>query len=558
MKCYDETGKEYNIRDDKEIARGGEGRIIELTKTSAAKIYHDGRDPLSKQRHQDLAVLSCPPFVKPETLLYDIRKKLVGFVMSLLPTDSFPIFSAYNSMFCTKNLLDDNWKVIIINKLIAGTEEAHRHKIVIGDFNGFNIMSYRNTNLFFIDVDSFETPNHKHSGILFDEVRDHLFHGNVSVNSDYFCLAVMSFNLLTYVHPFKGVHKTYRTISDRMIFKVPVFDNDKDLIVPKCYKPIADQFLMDQFVKIFKNGERFPIQLVRTTMLRKTVASVAVTVETVDLIMKEIHTSNDIMYIKASNTKLCVVEKDKITVFNTLIKSVYNIDFQIQNTHEYLELFVTDQYVFGLKKDSIGIINKNGSYIKLEEFIGEVLSYNQYENILCVIFEDKIRRFYLDNVIISVNSIKNTSDNIYGKSFTKYNGLVQNVNGNYYMFYNGQNVLNTVLFGKTKLHDVIQSENFGIAEYFENKSIKYGMFYIDGLSIRLDGTDLGINKKFGYKKDQFVVMPDNDVLTFYRPSDFSSIAKYECKVINEDSEIYLTTAGIIARTDNKIFLINKK
>ena len=556
MKYFDKTGKEYHINLSKEIARGGEGMIIDIGKSMAAKIYFPNRIPLSELRNKELSNLPTE-FIKPIDIIYDDKQKEVGFTMKLLKSGSFPIHSTFNSAYCNKNGLDDIWKINVIEKLLNGMKSAHNYQIVIGDFNGFNLLAYDNKDLFFIDVDSYQTPSHKHSGILFDDIRDHLYNGKVSKDSDYFALATLSFYMLTYVHPFKGVHKKFGLLSERMINRIPIFDDDKNLIVPKCYKPITNQFLMDQFVKILKNGERFPLELTQGLTVRMITPPSKLTVETGELIIKEMFSSQNIRYIKNSNNFCCVIESDKMTVINTQYKSCFNTQFQIPIDKSIIEVFCTDTKIFGLKKDSLGYFDKNGTYIEMEKIDPNYIWHHQYENILILGYEDSMRKFYLDNIII--NRIKNSVDSIYGKRYTKYQGLIQHISGTSFIFYNnGKDILNTVKF-PFKLQDIIQSGNVGVAEYFDDKNnIKHGLFNINGLDVTMSSKDTGQFQNFAYKKDQFIILPERDSLTFYRPMDFALIANYDCDLVNEDSEIFVTNAGIVVKTDNEVYLINKK
>jgi len=553
MKYFDKTGKEYNIDPSKEIARGGEGMIIEIGKSFAAKIYFPDRTPLNEKRANELSVLSSE-FIKPLSILYNDKKKEVGFTMNLLKSGSFPIHSTFNSPFCNKNGLDDKWKIDIIDKLTKGMSTAHNSQIIIGDFNGFNLLSYQNKDVFFIDVDSYETLSHKHSGILFDDIRDYLYNGKITKNSDYFSLAILSFYMLTNVHPFKGVHSKFKLLSERMINRIPVFDNDSNLIVPKCYKPISNKFLMDQFVNIFKNGERFPIELTQGITIRLIVPPSKVVVETGDLIIKEMFNSQHIKYVKNSNMFCCIVESDKITVLDTQYKSMFKTLFQTPIDNTIIEVFCTDHKIFALKRNILGYFD-NGVFVEMEKIDPDFIWCQQYENILILGYNDSIRRFYLDNVI--TNRIKNDVVSVFGKQFKKYQGLHQEISGTNFLFYNGKYSINTVNF-PFKLQDVVQNGNFGVAEYMDNKQIKYSMFNINGLDISMSSINLGSLQNFAYKKDQFVIFPDRDSLKFYRPMDFALIAKFDCSLIHEDSELFITNAGIIVKTDNHLYLMNKK
>ena len=57
MKAYDKNGKVlYNIDDNKEIARGGEGRIMDVSSDKVAKIYLPNIKPLSEIKFIELSV----------------------------------------------------------------------------------------------------------------------------------------------------------------------------------------------------------------------------------------------------------------------------------------------------------------------------------------------------------------------------------------------------------------------------------------------------------------------------------------------------------------------
>jgi hypothetical protein len=50
LKLYDSNGVIVNIDENKEIARGGEGRIIQLTANTVAKLYLPGITPITDSK----------------------------------------------------------------------------------------------------------------------------------------------------------------------------------------------------------------------------------------------------------------------------------------------------------------------------------------------------------------------------------------------------------------------------------------------------------------------------------------------------------------------------
>lgn len=185
----------------KEIARGGEGKIIFINDSVVAKVYLPNIEPISKAKFSELKHLNSH-FVTPDDLLTNEFGHVKGFLMKKLGDDFFPLYSAYNKSFCKRNLITDPIKSSVVKTLIQSVKQVHTNKIVIGDLNPFNILMTSKGVVNFIDTDSYQTETEKHSGRLLDDVRDYLYSGNVSEYSDYFALAVITYNLLTFMHPF--------------------------------------------------------------------------------------------------------------------------------------------------------------------------------------------------------------------------------------------------------------------------------------------------------------------------------------------------------------------
>ena len=164
-------------------------------------------------------------------------------------------------------------------------------------------------------------------------------------------------------------------------------------------------------------------------------------------------------------------------------------------------------------------------------------------------------KVYLDNLI--GNNIKIESRNVYGKGIRKYIGLMQNISGNAYIFYNHNSALNSVKI-EHHLKDIYQNKNVGMIQYVENEKIKSSLFTIDGLNVNIDTENYDDLRYIGYKENAFIVLPKDEKLVFLRPDDFMEIAKYECDLVDTNSEVYCTGAGIVVFNGDGIYLINKK
>ena len=43
-----------------------------------------------------------------------------------------------------------------------------------------------------------------------------------------------------------------------------------------------------------------------------------------------------------------------------------------------------------------------------------------------------------------------------------------------------------------------------------------------------------------------------------RPDDFSEIANFKCDLVSEDSQIFVTNAGIVSNDGENVYLLNTK
>jgi hypothetical protein len=558
MKIY-ENNIEYNLDENKEIASGGEGKIIQLDSNYIVKIYHDNIKPIDDKKFKYLNNLNPNLFAKPLSLIKDkFNKKIIGFKMQLIKGYD-PIYSSYDINYCQRINLNNDKKLIIIDKLINSVKECHDNKIIIGDFNPFNILvDNNNQNIKLIDVDSYEIPGCKHSGILLDDIRDYYIN-DISEKSDYFALAVISFNLLTHVHPFKGVHKKY-ALNERMIYKIPVFSNDADLKTPKCYKPIMNDNLMNQFIKIFKNGERFLISLTDNKIIIG--PTINVKIKDNNYLMINNFFSDPIIDIKCGN-KLLLIESDKyVNIYDVSYKNNIHL-IKNENKTSNRKYFIHDKNVFYLennnfyKWDYLNNVNIKYDLILIDE---EIIRIDQYDNILNIITENKSIQIFLDKLttLNNKNYITNNITSIYGYGINRYSkNIIQNIGSSTFIYYYYNNTINKIKFSKN-LKDVIQYKNIGIANYMENNKIKYCIFKIDNSNIVYNDLNIHELQNLTLLPDNTIVQVEDDYLIFRRIQDLNEIMKIECEYCTNQSQIFHSNSGIILRNENKVYLLNKK
>jgi serine/threonine protein kinase len=559
-----QTGQSIKLDDSKEIARGGEGKILLIPsmKDMVAKVYHPGISPINQNKYQFLNKLDEKLFVKPHDLLFSSSALVVGFTMEYLGQDYFPLSSLFNRTFCKQNIIDKKFKKAVIEKLINAVDYAHKLNVIIGDLNGFNIMINKKGDVKFIDVDAYETPGHVHSGRLLEEIRDYLYQGKINENSDYFALAALSFNSLTFVHPFKGMHSKYPKTSDRMIQKLPVFIKDSELTVPKCYEPVQDTILQSQFDRIFCKGERFLISLsgVDNTLLVRAMPKLPVTkVVKNDLIITSVLLNSEIRYVHFLDNKGIVTTDSEFIIYDASNKG-YLSELHKFPTKDWDRMFIGNKNIVGCKNNELWIHQKGNTFVKVTniQMPNEPLMH-QLENVLMIVGPEHMDKVFLDDAFGTV--IKTEQTHVFGKGFSIFNGFIHNAGGKQNIFFNVNNDV-SITQSPLLINGVFQRKNVGIFQYIEKHNVKFKFFKIKDLKVQVSNEDLtGINN-FAFKNDAsgegFIFQPIDGAIRVLRTQDFQEISKIDLDLVSADSILENSNAGIILCENNQLWLLNKK
>jgi len=564
INIVNQAGRKYKINDTKEIARGGEGAIYELGNDTVAKIYHPGIEPLDQKKFEFLKKLDKNLFIAPQELLYNSQSKVVGFSMEYLASDFYPISNLFAKSFCTANGVDKRVKLKVIENLIKAVDYAHKMNVVIGDLNCFNIMVNNKGDIKFIDTDSYQTPGFTHSGRLLDEIRDYYYQGRIDDKSDCFALSILAFNLLSFTHPFKGIHKQYMKLSDRMIHKIPVFKTDPDLKVPKCYEPINDTNLMNQFTRFYIQGERFLMSLsaVNANLIVVTMnqPSLVKKYEQDDLIITYISGDEGVKNIFCTDNKL-IVETDKdFLVYDTRNKGYVNLTDTISKK-DYDQVFVGNKNIILRKEKNLFVYNGTGKSTQITSFkLPDSYMIKQFEDILVIIDYDNMYKLFLDDTIGSV--IKMTTVGVFGKGFQSYQSLIYNSGGSQNILYNESGKEMSIVNLPVRIEDLYQNKNTGVIQYVEKKQIKYKFFKIKNLKMNVSQNEITGWSNFAYKIDSsgegFIFMPQDDSIKIVRTQDFAEISELKCNLVSSESVLKNTNSGLVLFDNGKVWLLNKK
>lgn len=558
MKVFDKNGQLLcDIDESKEIARGGEGRVIDMDSNHVAKLYLSNVKPIEEKKFYELYQLDSPMFIKPESLLYDFNKNIIGFSMRKVPKEFFPLVSLLNKVFCNRESITLSTKKEVIANLINGVQYAHQKQVIIGDLNPYNILVNKQGVVYFIDTDSFETPGFKHSGVLLEDVRDFLYNGDVNINADYFSLSVLIFNILTYVHPFKGIHKKYPKISERMIHKQSVLVPSPDLIVPKCYDPLTNSELLDQFSRIFNNGERFIIKLQPSTGLPvaapKQAAPMVVKSELLNVKLFYQDSGNKIVTTAASKHMLVIhTANGEYSIYDTTLKGTLSLVKKDMTNAKNLKLFVYDRNVYALNNGAL--LQIYPEMIPIVDFErGFKVKADLYGSNLVVVTDNIMFNYDLRKSSVGLSY---TATSIYGPGFSQIDSIYQNVSGKTVFMYSEKDSVNYAL-SNIAIKNVIQRHNLLLIEEIINEQVKYHFLKLNNLKVSNIAQVNGL-RYFDLINENVVVIPEDNVLILARTVDMATILEFDCPVISTDSIIHATDAGIIIVNEDSCYLANNK
>jgi len=555
------TGKTLRLDENDEIHRGGEGRILSIAENPnlVAKIYHDQISPISEEQFQFLTKLDKNLFVTPQDLLLDTKtKKICGFTMEYIGKDFFPLSSLFIKSFCQRTQMNEIVKQKIAESLIAVVKIAHENKMVIGDFNQYNILVNAQGEIKCIDIDSYQTPQHQHSGILLDDIRDYFYGGKVCENSDFFALSILIFSIFTYVHPFKGIHKIYKQLSERMIIRLPIFANSPDMIVPKCYEPLNNADLQQQFSRFYLQGHRFLLSLEKQII--PTTQKIATTIlPQKDLIINEIMKKEKIQNIYFLQN-IGYIETDKnFVVYKIFGKGNFSV-LETFSKSEFSKIYLSAKNILLRKENKLFHYKSKTEIVELTNFIfpNEFLE-NVYNDILMVLGDGIMSWIYLNDVINK--SIQNKRFDVFVRGFQHCGSILQNAGGVLRIFYPTGNDLASVKVA-LNVKQLYQQNHLGAVQYIENNEIHHRYFRLRGLQFELANFEINSMKNFGFSmtKDNegFIFEPSDNNLKILRSLDFATVSELECSIISEHSVVQHSAAGIWVWENDSVYLLNKK
>lgn len=255
-------GLEVTLNKNDFLAKGGEGEIYAKGNV-VYKICEPGK-MIPEGKFAELAVMTDPHIIKPQDILVDAKGQLVGYTMKYIK-DTVTLCQMMTKAFCTKNHLEPDKKLALIRQMQEVIwKHVHPHKILIVDLNELNFLASMNfEDAWFIDVNSYQTPNYPATAIM-DSIRDrHCKDNQFNQNTDWFSFGIIAFQMLVGMHPFKGRHPKVSSIKnaldERMKLNLSILNPDATYPKAACYPfSVIPPVYMKWFEAIFEKGQRLP------------------------------------------------------------------------------------------------------------------------------------------------------------------------------------------------------------------------------------------------------------------------------------------------------------
>lgn len=203
-------------------ATGGEGSIYKLS-DMAIKIYTD-KNKIQVDKINLLKILQHNYIVAPEGLVFDNKNTPLGYYMKF--NEGTPLSILFTNEFYKKENFTSQYASVLVNRMKEVFIFSHEKGAILVDPNELNWLiafPFNNPEPRIVDVDSWMIGKYPAS-VIMPSIRDW---NNLEFNekSDWFSWGIITFQIYTGIHPYKGTIDGYSRsdLEKRMKDKISVF-----------------------------------------------------------------------------------------------------------------------------------------------------------------------------------------------------------------------------------------------------------------------------------------------------------------------------------------------
>lgn len=237
------------------VASGGEGAVYRKGK-QVFKLYfvpERARAAGMEEKIRLLAGLSHPFIVAPQAGVYDAKGELVGYVMDYC--DGMPLVKTFTNAWRDQNSFGANEAIRLVENMRSAVGSVHAMNALMVDGNEMNYLAV-GVEPRLIDVDSWQIGRFKATAIMLS-ICDYSSQGFTAL-TDWFAWGIVSFQVLTGTHPYKGTHPDFRhgDLEARMRANASVFDPKVRLNGAVRDFSLIPPVLRDWYEGVFQQGQR--------------------------------------------------------------------------------------------------------------------------------------------------------------------------------------------------------------------------------------------------------------------------------------------------------------
>lgn len=248
------------LRPSNYVASGGEGSVYKAAQT-IIKLYTDTtkmrRDGMA-EKVRLLSQIRSPYIVAPEGVVSDGHGNPIGFYMPYVEGE--PLSRVFTTAFWHRESFDLKQALTLVDRMRETVQTAHAHNAIMVDANELNwiasLKGRKGPEPRAIDVDSWAIGKWKAS-VIMPSIRD--WHSKTfDEKTDWFSFAIVSFQVLTGIHPYRGTLDGYApgALEERMKANASVFQKGVRLNrAVRDFSTIPPP-LLDWYVATLEKGER--------------------------------------------------------------------------------------------------------------------------------------------------------------------------------------------------------------------------------------------------------------------------------------------------------------
>lgn len=238
------------------LATGGEG-VVYAKGGYVYKLYLDPAGARARGIEDKLKLLQGikhPHIVAPTDVLLNTQHEVVGFYMQ--QASGVPLVKTFTNAWRDPNNFGIKESLALVENMRLAVIEAHQAGAVLVDANEMNYLADGIAPRL-LDVDSWQIGVFKASAIM-PSIRD-LHSADFTPLTDWFSWAVVSFQVLAGIHPYKGVHPDFKRgdMHARMLANTSVFDSRVSVNAGvRDYSNSLPGALLDWYRDVFQHGLR--------------------------------------------------------------------------------------------------------------------------------------------------------------------------------------------------------------------------------------------------------------------------------------------------------------